>query len=1148
VTRKIDDGVFVPGEEDVEFDLNVVNIEEHGQREPFPYILPPGIDREENYQSAFRGSFLNEQSLSLEMCNIPRQDSRGVYKVLNMNMREYERMKLFVHAETEDLQDEDLSVFVRIGSDYKNNYYEYELPLTFSDAGENGDDLQRQVWPLTNDIDIDLNALKDLKLERNENGVGRNVIYSGVQPGDSIGMIKVRGNPNLGLVNTILIGVRNNSDQDDFCAEVWLNELRLVGLDETGGAAALGRLDIQLADFGNLALSGNYSTIGWGAIDKQLLDRNREEIAAYDIATNLELGKFLPEKVGLKVPFFVQYSNNTKKPKYDPYDLDVELDEKLKSAETPSERDSIRDQAIDKTVIKTISLNNVQKQRTKQGKPMPWDISNFTASYSFTSTERTDPILEQDDITHHTGSLDYQFNLGTNYIEPFKKLIKGDKWLKFIKDINLNPIPNSFSMRNSVDRKQRQRQYRFAADDFSKSTSRQFLWNRDYRVNWDITRSIKFNYFATNKAAIDELSDSGYDFVNDVQYDMDDKQARKDYVWDNVQNFGRNKQFDQNFDISYKLPLNKFGLLDWITADLKYSATYSWNAAAINVDTFGNNISNGRDESVRLNLNFERLYNKSKFLSKINKGKSKGRGNSRVRNTNEKEDPAQPNASSKRRSAREKDVPTIARVVLRPLMTIRRARFNYTNNYSTFVPSFVMQPELLGLSSGFKAPGWDFIAGLQPDRAWFTDNAGDALDVGKADGYWSKHSCVSQEIIKGYNQRWDAQLTLEPVKDFKIDVDLERNYQRNRSVLFKLFEGETAAENEWDFGQEYEVGSYTISYLTIKTLFKDGENNIDGLFDQFKANLGTISQRLDPDGAEHPIYGSGYKLGYSLKNQEVIIPAFIAAYREVDAQTVGLDLFDEAPRPNWSLTYNGLTKIPWFKERFTRLSLTHNYKSTLTVNQYTSDLRFDDTASDPFINFDEVSQDYYSKFTFPQIVIRESMSPLIRIDVSTVNDLSFNFEYGKQRTLSLDPDNQQLNETRGTNITAGFGYTLKDVYLSFIPGAKPPKKKPKSRRGQDTNDPDNQNQDEFTGNTLKISCDFSIRDDRTKQHTWGLDITARDTRGQRAFTLSPAIDYTVNKYLTLRLFFDYRKTTPYTNLSYPITNSRGGIRFRFTLN
>jgi cell surface protein SprA len=1124
-----------------EFLLGDVNLDRDGGRVPFRYINPPGIQREQNFQSSFQNDLLNEASLSLRMCNLNIGHSNSIFKTLNFDMRFYERMKLFVHAESLDgIEDGDLTFFMRLGSDYTNNYYEIEYPLVLSELND-PQDYQRVVWRIENDLDVKLEEFKNTKLERNDVGFPIDDVYAVQYSDDETRTIKVKGNPNLGYVQTILIGVRNSSRRSDFCAEVWVNELRLTGLDEQGGSAGLARLDMQLADLGNFSASGNFSSIGWGALDQKIQERSRDARSQIDLATNLELGKFFGEDSGIRIPFFAQYSNAVSKPQFNPYDLDVELEESLDRADTPEERDSIRDQSVTRTTIKSIAFTNVRKERTggRDKKPMPWDISNFALSYGFNDTKYSDPILQADNQRRHTGALDYRFNIGSGkYIEPFKNLIKTDKWVKFIKDFNFNPIPNSFSFRTTMDKQYRERQFRFAADEFQKAVARQWLWDRNYDLTWNLTRSIRFNYTARNQAVIDELTETGFDWINDVQLDPS-RETRRDYVWDNIKDFGRTKNFTQTMSFAYQLPFEKFGILDWINIDLKYDVDYTWSAAAINALEFGNSISNNRRESVRANFNFDRLYAKWSFLDKIQGGgQGSKRGGARSRSRTPTQSSPQGGQDDKAKSG---EVPGIVKALVRPLLLVRKGRFNYQRTRSTFLPGLEFLPSLFGMGAGFDEPGAGFIFGAQPNNNWLLDKA-------ENEGWFSPHICQYQDVIRDDALRWDAELTIEPFRDFRIDVTMEKDRRSSSTVLFKNYGPDDETE-EWGFGRENEFGSYRISYWNLQTLFKDSEEEINEVFDQFKANLSTISLRLDPDGDPHPIYGNDFVEGYGQAQQEVIIPAFLSAYRNEDAERTKLRILDVIPKPNWRLTYNGLSRLPWFEDIFARVSISHGYNSSMTVNSYNTDLRYrelEDGTPDFENNLDSVSFDYYARLTIPSLVVQEAFSPLIRIDVTTKGDVSMNFEMKKARTLALNPTSQELNETRTSDYTFGFGYTLKNVQLF---GKKENNRNGRGRRGQNTRDPaTQQNQTQQKSNDLRITCDVSVRDDRTQQHRWGIDVRARDARGQKSIRINPAVEYDLNKNMTLRFFFDYFRTIPYSTQAFPITNIQSGVRFRFTFN
>ncbi|RMF29859.1 MAG: cell surface protein SprA, partial [Bacteroidetes bacterium] len=499
-----------------EFDVDAVNIEENSTRAPFGYTLPPGITRERAL-GVNLNALQNEQALTLSVCNLEDGDARGIYKIVDLDMRVFKKLRMFVHAEEKtdcdaggtQLDDGDLTVFIRLGSDFQKNYYEYELPLAISrdfTVPYTDPAYQRVVWRAENDFDVDLQKFVELKLLRNKSGAPVSKLFA-LPPDDPTverGTFKIIGNPSLGLVKSVMIGIRNPSARaecngapnDDGLAhsvEVWVNELRVSGLDERGGVAATARADFQLADFGSLSFSGRVSSIGWGGLDQQLDQRAKEEIIQYDVASNVELGKFFPENSGLRIPFFFQFSQDIRNPQFDPYDLDVELKEKLNETPDPHARDSIREQAQTVTTIKSLNFTNVRKERTRQDKkPMPWDVANFSLTYAYDQTESRDPIIEQDVLTRHRAALDYQYQRKVKYIEPLKNAIEKDKYLKFITGMNFNPLPNSFGFSTELDRRFNETKYRFAGTNplFNTYFNKQFLWNRSYDLQWDLTRNL----------------------------------------------------------------------------------------------------------------------------------------------------------------------------------------------------------------------------------------------------------------------------------------------------------------------------------------------------------------------------------------------------------------------------------------------------------------------------------------------------------------------------------------------------------------------------------------------------------------------------------------------------------------------------------
>ena len=1188
------------------FEVNEVNIEENSSKQPFNYVLPPGVTREDIIGTVTAGAQQNENSLSMIINNLCSDEERGIFKSLNMDMRVYKRLQLFVHAEALDgVPPDSQQVFIRLGKDFVNNYYEYTVPLTFSDpAQRDPSDLEgyrEVVWPAANFIDFPLELLKDVKIQRNRSGSADSLTIS--DPDKPNNMVTVVGNPNIGRVKTVMIGVRNK-DGTTSSMEVWVNELRLSGLEEGGGLAGLARVDLRLADFGSVALSGNYSSIGYGAIDQKLAQRSREQVVQYDLAGNFELGKFLPEKSGVKIPFFAQYSKNIKSPQYDPYDLDVELKDNLESANA-AEKKVIKERAQDVTTIKSYNFTNVRKDKTNGKKPKPWDISNFSATYAYSETDRHNPLIENDNLKRYRGGLDYQYATKTKYIKPFKKLIKKDRYLKFLSEFNFNLIPNSFGVSTTMDRSFNKTVYRFAGEDALLNTyyNKNFVWDRDYTLNWNLTKALKFAFNAQTNSVIDEPTEF------DTNGNLRPEGYVKDSIWTNIKTLGRIKQYRHNMTLNYDLPFKHIPYMDWVRAKATVSADYSWNAAALNIQELGNVAQNGQVRKINGDLNFTKLYSKSKYLKKVDKSLGGRSSRSSRRNTrsnrkatsqgeeepsgrksrksrrdkkakkdskdelnksetkdvakagddkkdgkaagsknNSKSKKGKPKPKKKKKTKKKERQPSkVEAGLVRMLLSVRKGRVVYSERYASVVPGFTPSSKILGQDESFSAPGWDYITGFQPNDAklnslarnnWITDDI-----------------MLNQPLSRTYAQEFNASITVEPFKDFKIDIDASKDFTRNRTEMFK---DTNNLDNVRDIVHALPrtVGSYTISFYNANTIF---QKDIVALFHQFEDNRQVISKRLYVNNLEEqglPIpavipqhqIDTGYVEGYGRFQQDVLIPAFLSAYTKKNPNIEQLSFLNTIPRPNWKLNYTGLSKIPMFKALFKSFSLRHGYSSKMTVNAYNTATNYDANDRD---KLNENTYSYYSQFEIPDITIREQFNPLIGLDMRMKNDMSLNFSYNKSRNLDLSFIDYKLAETKTTDVTFGFGYTIKNVEIGFLTSKKKKKsrKKAKKKKAKDDKNgkkPAKRGVKKPKAKNLVIKMNFSLRDDVTYNHQLDQNVTI-PIRGTNTFSMSPTVDYNINDRLTLQFYFDHRRTNPKTSSSPPTVSTSSGVTLRFNL-
>lgn len=1163
--------------------LNVaaVNYEQNNNKRPVNYILPPGIEREQSLGPQ-PDLLQNEASLSLTVENLEDNYSRAVYKLLNLDMRRFKQLEMFIHAnsvlEHTEIHDNEMNAFIRIGSDFDENYYEYEMPLKITPAGNYNNDNANDkliVWPEANKMQIDLEKLRETKAQRNRVGANLGIEYQNTDNPN----YKVKGSPDLGYAKLIMIGVRNPSGDTTLRvnAEVWANELRLTQFDERGGYAALGRIDVKLADLGTFTASANYTSQGWGGIEQRIQQRQMESTLQYDATTALELGKFLPKNTGIKIPFYAGYSNQTKTPEWDPYDFDLRLKDKVNEAKTQAQKDSVRKVAQDITTIKTINVTNLRKEKVqkidKEGKPikpkpaMPYDIENITLSYSFVQTYRQSPILESEITDLHRASLNYGYTPKPLNIKPFDKFIR-KKYLSIIKDFNFNPIPNNLTFNTSVNRQFNETKLRNIEQDaypIPATYNKYFTWDRNYAFKWDLAKSLSIDFNATNNARIDE------------PFGRIDTKEKKDTIWNNIKNFGRNTAYQHTANVNYSVPIDKLPLMDWTQVRAKYGTSYNWNTGALLIaDTLGNTIQNTQDITVNGDFNLTKLYTKSKYLRKILEPKKnikpqpKKNDKTDIKindNADGQEAKGDKDKQDKNLSKEEKErlrklkkkkerIPTsLERIVITPLLAVKKVSLTYTERQGSLVPGFMPKHRILGMDQNMSSPGWDYVFGVQPNSAWL-DNA--------ANKNWiSDNLYLNQQYTQNYTQQIEGRATVEPFKDFKIEVNLTKNYTKNHTEFFKDTLPNTRQFNHLS---PMDLGSYTISYLPIRSWQDryDSKTYATEAFQRFEENRHIISRRLgeaDPNSYILPTKDTvdtqyNYYYGYGRNNQDVLIPSFIAAYTQQDVNKVKLNFFKQLPLPNWRLNYTGLSRLNLFKKLFNNFGLTHSYKSTFTVNRFSTDLDYVQQGS--VIDTNRVGN-FYSRYEIPAIVITENFSPLIGIDIAWKNNLSTRLDYNKGRNLAMSFIDNQLIENRNEEITIGLGYRVQGGFQTLFGKKKKGSKKktsanasndqkaePKAKPAPSKSRKKRKLFNLSLNNDLNFKFDFSYRNDLTINHQFDQNYT-EPTRGAKTIRISPSIDYVINNRLNIRLFYDRNQTIPATSQSFPITTTRYGLNIRFTL-
>ncbi len=612
--------------------LSAVNIEEHGDRDPINYILPPGVSRSLDAQET-QSIQQNEQSLSMKVQGLAPTEAKAIYKNTSYDLRRYQNLQLFVHAEdlVEDLTntaDGDISLFLRLGSDYRSNYYEYAVPLKISKAGRYSDQSEndrRRVWPEENFLDIKLDDLVRVKRERNKAMSGTKAgkvtpfnVFSRPDPSKTKNAISVLGNPSLSNVRTIMIGVRNNSGEIK-SVEVWVNELRLGDYHEEGGWAANTNFGFRLAELGSFNFRGQYSTAGFGAIDQALAQRQLDDRLGLNLSTNINFGTLLPKVARLSLPFYYSLSDEETRPQYNPNDEDMLLSEALSSTSNKSQADSILNYAVRRRRVQSISLNNVNLGiRSKN--PMPYDPANISLSYSHNQTKEQSPEIQ------YRTQMQWQLGLNYNYtptflpLRPFKWLDGEGSFVKFLREFGLTLWPNRLSLQTSLMRSYEEEQIRNRMEQVNTSAlpvsfSQQFLWYRKLNLSWSPLRSLVFNLNTGTDARIEEPHVQVNKALN-----PDDYAVWKDEVQRSIRELGTPMRYNQKASLVYTLPTQSITALNWLTAQANYSSSYSWSLGAMlpkDGKKLPNRIANQMNLNASLQMNLRSLYNKSSYLSKL---------------------------------------------------------------------------------------------------------------------------------------------------------------------------------------------------------------------------------------------------------------------------------------------------------------------------------------------------------------------------------------------------------------------------------------------------------------------------------------------------------------------------------------------------
>ena len=1123
-----------PDDDGTTFELESVNIENNESRQPIPYRLPPGIRREElrNQNQNIRQ---NEQSLAIRVCDLETDDARAVFKNFDVDMRQYESLRMFVHLESlvneMPLEDGEMEAFIRLGIDFTNNFYEVRIPLSPTPFGSES---RREIWPEENELNFDLSLLQQVKtivLGDPAFPVNELNLFSQDQLGGGSGPLTVgiKGNPNFGDVRTIMLGVRNASNQR-ICGEVWFNEMRLAGLKNEGGWAALVNVDANLADFGNVTAVGRRSTIGFGAIEEGPNERSREDIQQYDITTSANFGQLLPKRWGVQIPFSYNIAEELITPQFDPQFEDIELETRLENAASDAERDIIREQSEDYTRRQSVNIIGLTKNRTGNKVPMPYDIENFTLSGSYNQTDRRNFEIEEFiDQSVDIGGL-YNYAFPKSNVEPFKNIgfLQKSNYLKFIRDLNINLLPNNFTAGLNVIRQYNRQKFRDLQLDtnpvdldgdgvpdaqniaIAPLTNRNFQMNHNFAVNYDVTRSLQVAYNASSNRII-------RDFLNE------DGTVDESYgLWTDFFAPGLANQHQQQLQTTYEVPFNKFPFLAFAKASISYTSDFNWQRSSRqfqqleDIPDLGNTVQNANTKTLNSTLDLGRFY---KYLGlEKKKFTAAGRGDDRRRRSRGRSRQINPRG---RENEKEKPKEAVAKesfgnkaynTLIGLVTSVKRATINYQETNGIFLPGYLPDVGFLGTTK----PSLGFIFGSQAE----------IRREAARNGWLTLYQDFNLRYSEVETRSLDYNINVDLLKDLDIDLIGSRSYQETFDENYQVdLDGRnyrSLAPNTY--------GNFNISTFMLGTAFSSSSINESANFETFKDNRLPIAERL-----ARRFYGTedyardaeGFPRGFSRNSQSVLLPAFLAAYEGKDPEKIELGAFRDVPIPNWNIKYTGLMNLKWFQKNFNRFSLQHGYRSTYTINQFQTNLDY--IAPNPDLDYSEQNPlvfnqtgDFKPRDLYFNVNLAEQFSPLINVDMEMKNGFNLKTEVRRDRVLSLSFDNNLLTEVSGNEYILGVGYRFKDLRFTTNFGGR----------------------QRIIKSDLNLRLDGSVRENLTVTRYLDID-NSQATAGQTIYTARFTADYALSQNITAIFYYDHTFSEYAISTAFPQSTIRSGLTIRY---
>ncbi len=1006
--------------------ISTINIEENSNRRPFPYRQPAGAIRAQDRGSQLQ-SLQNEQSIVLQAENLGPQSVQLIKRVYpgGLNLLEYTNMRMFVHGEGYNNRDE-VELVLRFGNDLENNYYEYRQPVTPSDENfpfQNFDPANNaqlseeaeQIWLYDqNSMNIVLSAFNQLKqLRDQEFGIDLDGVYERADllvdapPG---AVVAIRGNPSLGRVTEIGMGIRNPYDpglpngpgSTIVDAELWLNELRVSGYDNERGWAANASARFQLADFATMNGNLTRQTQGFGSLNSRLGQRRVDNQTAYDLSTTINLHRFIPERHGWNIPLSLSTRQSTSIPKFLPNQGDIRLSDfesAVRASETLNEEQQdelIREQRLEAETYSesyAVNLSNVSKQNS-ESRLLRYTVDNTTFSYNYnTRSGRNPQQLYQDDWNFNT-SLRYSHTFrNITFWRPFS-FLEDVPLLGTISGLGFGYKPNNITTSIAANRsfEERKRRVLEGQDELPLQQNHNFTYNTTFGIGYNLVRSITTTFQARNTFDLGQFTvrNAGLGGVDvDAEEPIPTLEVLNDLVSDTLS--PRRSLYSEDYTASWQPRFNQVNSLQWINYTIRYGGGFRWQNSAFG-SNLGANVSNSLQLDHTLRFDINNLLRKSSTYTDAIEADREARREREARRNRENDD-EEPYGI-------DEQALYFGRKLLLAVFSIQNIDANYNNSKTSSQAGYAGGSQLYDLFNDDQlSPGFLYRLGIEERIS--TDHLIDNIDG---------QSVIQLPANNTYSDNINMSARFNPFNNVSLDLSWQTQWDERLTESIALnpdneiLSVQTASGNisssVWAFGGGYR----DLFELQLQTAFDDmavGENIISDIDGDGNTVLNRLS--LQEDFRESYLKGSS---------------------------SLGDKNFTPIPLPNWRLNWTGMENLLPIIGRFMqRASITHSYSGRYRMGWSLNN----DPGTEIIRNVGAYSvTSLRSEFEPNALNVEKRFAPLAQLNVTWNNGLRTQVGYETSMITSLALSNVQVTERTSQGVNFSFAYTIQNFTLPFM--------------------------------------------------------------------------------------------------------------------